>query len=193
MYWSEALQEREMKIVIGSDHAAYDLKEYLKIRLGDAGHDVDDLGTHNAQPVDYPDIGRAVGSAVSEGRAQRGVALCGTGLGMSMAANKVPGVRAALAHDEYTARMSRAHNDANVLTMGARVTAKELAWEILKVWLSTEFDGERHRRRVEALMALDGSAARGNAKRRMQSAKRKMVKAQSSPQARRTRRGCAKG
>ncbi len=151
-----------MKLVIGSDHAAYDLKEYLKVCLGDAGHDVDDLGTHTAQPVDYPAIGYAVASAVAEGRAERGVALCGTGLGMSMAANKVPGVRAALAHNEYTARMSRAHNDANVLTMGSRVTAKELAWEILKVWLATEFDGGHHRPRVDALMALGKRPERGH-------------------------------
>ena len=151
-----------MKLVIGSDHAAYDLKEYLKNRLHDTAHDVEDVGTHEAQPADYPGIGHAVAAAVAEGRADRGIALCGTGLGMSMVANKVPGVRAALAHDEYTARMSRAHNNANVLTMGGRVTAKELAWEILKVWLCTEFDGERHQRRVDAIMALDGSTARGH-------------------------------
>jgi ribose 5-phosphate isomerase B len=160
--WSNVYEEPNMRLVIGSDHAAYDLKEYLKNRLQDTDHEVEDLGTHDAQPADYPAIGYAVAAAVADGRADRGIALCGTGLGMSMVANKVPGVRAALAHDEYTARMSRAHNNANVLTMGGRVTAKELAWEILKVWLCTEFDGKRHQRRVDAIMALETKAARGH-------------------------------
>ncbi len=151
-----------MKLVIGSDHAAYDLKEFLRARLLDSGHDVMDVGTTDAQPVDYPHIAQSVGTAVVEGRAERGIALCGTGLGMCMAANKIPGIRAALGHNEYTARMSRAHNDANVLTIGARVTAKEMAWEIVKVWLTTSFDGGRHARRVAAIMALDGSTARGH-------------------------------
>jgi ribose 5-phosphate isomerase B len=144
-----------MQIIVGADHAAFDLKEYLKECLATHGHQVHDVGTFGSQPVDYPPIARMVGIAVARGEAERGIALCGTGLGMSMAANKVAGVRAALCHDEYTARMSRAHNDANVLVIGARVTARELAWEIVKVWLATGFDGERHAERVAALMALE--------------------------------------
>ena len=152
-----------MQLVIGSDHAAFDLKEYLKDCLTERGHQVHDVGTFDRRPVDYPAIARMVGVAVARGEFQRGIALCGTGLGMSMAANKVSGVRAALCHDEYTARMSRAHNDANVLVIGARVTARELAWEIVQVWLAATFDGERHAQRVAALMALEESSGDGAA------------------------------
>ncbi len=144
-----------MRLVVGSDHAGYALKEYLKTALAEKGHSVDDVGTFRGKPVDYPEIGRAVAKAVADRTAERGIALCGTGIGMSMAANKVRGIRAALCHDEYTARMSRAHNDANVLTIGARVTARELAWEIVRVWLATEFKGGRHARRVAGIMSLD--------------------------------------
>src|SRR5688500_2285378 len=139
------------RIAIGADHAGYDLKTHLVATLRELGHDVDDLGTDSTDAVDYPPICAAVGRAVVEGRADRGIVLGGSGQGEQMAANKVRGVRAALCNDLYTARMSRAHNDANLLTIGGRIVGPGLADEILALWLATPFEGGRHRRRVDQI------------------------------------------
>jgi len=145
-----------MRVALGSDHAGYDLKAILVSTLVSWGHDVLDLGTTNAtESVDYPDFGAAVGRAVSEGRADLGVAVCGTGIGVSIAANKVPGVRAALAHDATTARLAREHNDANVLCLGARIIGVPVAVDALEAWLGATPGEGRHLRRVEKLSALD--------------------------------------
>jgi ribose 5-phosphate isomerase B len=144
-----------MRVAIGSDHAGYDLKSHLVATLERLGHEVADLGTHSTDPVDYPPVCAAVGRAVVEGRADRGIVLGGSGQGEQMSANKVPGVRAALCNELYTARLSRAHNDANVLAMGGRVVAPGLADEILELWLTTAFDGGRHQRRVDQLAELE--------------------------------------
>src|SRR5688500_14507226 len=144
------------RIAIGADHAGYDLKTHLVATLRELGHDVDDLGTDSAEAVDYPPICAAVGRAVAEGRADRGIVLGGSGQGEQMAANKVRGVRAALCNDLYTARMSRAHNDANVLAIGGRIVAAGLADEIVQVWLSTDFEGGRHARRVAQIGEIEG-------------------------------------
>lgn len=144
-----------MRIAIGADHAGFALKEHLKRTLARLGHDVNDFGTHDHQPVDYPDICVAVGRAVAEGRADRGVVLGGSGQGEQIAANKVPGIRAALCNDLFTARLSRQHNDANVLAMGGRIVATALADEILELWLATAFAGGRHERRIARLAELE--------------------------------------
>jgi ribose 5-phosphate isomerase B len=140
-----------VRIAIGADHAGFPLKEHLKQTLTQTGHVVDDHGTHSEASVDYPPICIGVGRAVVEGRADRGIVLGGSGQGEQIAANKVPGVRAALCNDLYTARLSREHNDANVLSMGARIVALGLADEILKVWLETAFEGGRHQRRIDQI------------------------------------------
>jgi len=142
-------------VALGADHAGFPLKEDLKTWLIARGYDVVDLGTQSAESVDYPDFAVAVGGAITAGKADRGVIVCGTGIGMAMAANKVPGVRAAACSDAFTARMSREHNDANVLALGARVTSREAAIEILEIWLGAEFAGGRHARRVQKIIALD--------------------------------------
>jgi ribose 5-phosphate isomerase B len=142
-------------IVIGSDHAGYRLKEHLKEVMKADGHAVDDLGTHSEEPVDYPPICAAVGRAVAARQAERGIVLGGSGEGEQMAANKVRGVRAALCNDLYTARLSREHNDANVLSMGGRIVAEGLADEILRLWLATEFAGGRHERRVKQIAEIE--------------------------------------
>ncbi len=144
-----------MTIAIGSDHAGFPLKQVVKSWLEDHGYEVDDLGTYDTKSVDYPDYAAAVAHAVAEGKADRGILICGTGIGMSMSANKVPGIRAALCTDVYTARMSRRHNDANVLCMGARVIGPGVAESIVEAWLSEEFEGGRHARRVGKINALD--------------------------------------
>jgi ribose 5-phosphate isomerase B len=144
-----------MRVAIGADHAGFVLKEHLKRTLQSLGHTVEDLGTHSEQSVDYPPICGAVGRAVAEGRADRGIVLGGSGQGEQIAANKVIGVRAALCNDLYTARMSRLHNDANVLSMGGRIVATGLADEILKVWLETAFEGGRHQRRIDQIAELE--------------------------------------
>jgi ribose 5-phosphate isomerase B len=140
-----------VRIAIGADHAGFALKEHLKQTLAQLGHNVDDHGTHSEEPVDYPPICLAVGHAVVEGRADRGIVLGGSGQGEQIAANKVAGVRAALCNDLFTARLSRQHNDANVLSMGGRIVACGLADEILAVWLDTPFAGGRHQRRVDQI------------------------------------------
>jgi ribose 5-phosphate isomerase B len=144
-----------VRVAIGSDHAGYGLKERLKGFLKEQGHQVEDVGTHSEEPVDYPPFCAAVGRAVRDGQADRGIVLGGSGQGEQIAANKVRGVRAALCNDLYTARMSRAHNDANVLAMGARIVAPELAEEILRLWLETPFEGGRHVARLEQITEIE--------------------------------------
>jgi ribose 5-phosphate isomerase B len=148
-----------VRVAIGADHAGYRLKGELKGLLKELGHDVEDLGTHSEEPADYPPICAAVGRAVRDGAAQRGIVLGGSGQGEQISANKVRGVRAALCNDLYTARMSRQHNDANVLSIGARIVAPELAREIVELWLATRFDGERHQRRVEQIGEIEREEA----------------------------------
>ena len=143
------------RIAIGADHAGYDLKTHLIDVLGDRGHEIDDHGTDSTEPVDYPAICAGVGRAVRDGEADVGIVLGGSGQGEQLAANKVRGVRAALCNCLYTARMARQHNDANVLSMGARVVGVGLAEEIVTTFLSTEFEGGRHARRVGQLTALE--------------------------------------
>ncbi len=144
-----------MRIAIGSDHAGYPLKQHLVETLKDAGHEVDDPGTDSEESVDYPEICAGVGGTVVDGRADRGIVLGGTGQGEQISANKVRGVRAALCHDLFTARLSREHNDANVLAMGARVVAPALADEIMKLWLDTDFEGGRHSKRLEQIAEIE--------------------------------------
>jgi ribose 5-phosphate isomerase B len=148
-----------VRITIGSDHAGFPLKEDLKQQLKELGHEVLDLGTDSEEPADYPPICAEVGRSVRDGRADRGIVLGGSGQGEQIAANKVRGVRAALCNDLYTARLSRAHNDANVLAIGARIVAPALAREILRLWLETPFEGGRHLRRVEQIVEIEGEEA----------------------------------
>jgi ribose 5-phosphate isomerase B len=144
-----------MRIAIGADHAGFALKQHLVQLLHRLGHEVDDRGTHDEQPVDYPAICAAVARAVADRHADRGVVIGGSGQGEQIAANKIRGIRAALCNDLYTARMSREHNDANVLAIGGRVVAPGLADEILVLWLDTAFQGGRHQRRVEQIAELE--------------------------------------
>ncbi len=148
-----------MRVAIGADHAGFSLKEHLKRTLASLGHEVEDFGTTSDASVDYPPISAAVARAVASGRAARGIVLGGSGQGEQIAANKVHGIRAALCNDLYTARMSRAHNDANVLTIGGRIVAAGLADEILKLWLETAFEGGRHQRRVDQITAIEQGRA----------------------------------
>jgi ribose 5-phosphate isomerase B len=143
------MAENRTPIVIGSDHAAYALKEKVKAFLVERSIDVEDAGCYSEDSVDYPDFGIKVASKVSSGKFERGILMCGTGIGMSMVANKFPHVRAALCADLFSAIMSRRHNNSNILVMGARVIGESLAMEIVKVWLETPFDGGRHQRRLE--------------------------------------------
>jgi ribose 5-phosphate isomerase B len=145
-----------MRIAVGSDHAGYELKELLAAHLADAGHDVEDLGTDGPErSVDYPEYGEAVGSAVADGRADMGVCVCGTGMGIAMAANKVAGIRAAVVHDVTTARLAREHNDANVVCMGGRTTGSQTATDAIDAFLAASFEGGRHVRRIDELARLD--------------------------------------
>ncbi|HEX8069437.1 MAG TPA: ribose 5-phosphate isomerase B [Pyrinomonadaceae bacterium] len=143
------------KIAIGSDHAGYEAKEQAKREIEALGVEVEDKGTDGLQSVDYPDFGAAVGRAVVSGEVERGVVICGSGIGISIAANKVPGVRAALCWNEETAQLARQHNDANVLCIGARFIEPALAARMIRVFMETEFDGGRHSQRVEKLTQLD--------------------------------------
>ena len=143
------------RIAIGSDHAGFELKSHLIDLLTGQGHDIVDLGTDSTASVDYPQFCAAVGRSVRDGETELGIVLGGSGQGEQLAANKVRGVRAALCNDLYTARMARAHNDANVLSMGARVVGVGLAEEILATFLGTEFEGGRHQRRVDQITALE--------------------------------------
>lgn len=144
-----------MRIAIGSDHAGFPLKQHLVSALEEMGHEVDDQGTHSEESVDYPPICAGVGRTVVDGNADRGIVLGGTGQGEQISANKVRGVRAALCHDLFTARLSRQHNDANVMAMGARVVAPALAGEIVELWLNTEFEGGRHAQRLEQIAEIE--------------------------------------
>lgn len=149
-----------MKIAIGSDHAGLELKENIKALLAAGDYEVTDLGTHSPASVDYPDLGFEVAKLVAAGGADRGILVCGTGIGMSVAANKVKGIRAALVFDLYTAIQSRKHLDANVLVLGGRVTGKGLAEEIVKAWLSTDFEGGRHLGRIRKIEAFEKNTDR---------------------------------
>ena len=141
-----------MRIAVGSDHAGYALKSEIVARLTCAGHDVFDLGTDSAEvSVDYPVFGRAVGEAVADERAERGVCVCGSGIGIGMAANKVRGIRAAVVHDTTTAQLARRHNDANVLCLGQRTTGPSEAIDAVDAFLATGFDGGRHQRRIDQI------------------------------------------
>ena len=147
-----------MQFAIGSDHAGFRLKQHFVGVLERDGHDVEDLGTGSEEPVDYPPICAGVGRAVAEGRAERGIVLGGSGQGEQISANKVRGVRAALCNDLYTAEYSRRHNDANVLSIGARVVGEGLADEILRVWVETPFEGGRHQRRIDEIHQIEQEA-----------------------------------
>ena len=144
-----------MRLVIGSDHAGYLLKGAVIRHLEDGGHQVEDIGTHSVDPVDYPPICADVARRVVRGEGDLGIVIGGSGQGEAIAANKVHGTRAALCHDEYTSRLARRHNDANLLSLGARVVATELALDIVDVFLATPFDGGRHVARIEELAAIE--------------------------------------
>ncbi|MEI9478679.1 MAG: ribose 5-phosphate isomerase B [Deltaproteobacteria bacterium] len=144
-----------MRIGLACDHGGFELKEELKAFLKSTGVEPIDMGSFNEESVDYPDLGALVAEKVSRGELERGILICGTGIGMSIVANKFPGVRAALANDLYSARCSREHNDANILVIGGRMIGREVAKEIVKVWLSTPFAGGRHQRRIDKIKALE--------------------------------------
>lgn len=151
-----------MRIVVGADHAGYDLKEVLAAYLRHRGHEIVDVGTSSDDPVDYPDYAAALSQAILDGRAERGVLVCGSGVGSSVAANKIPGIRAGLCHNTYSARQGVEHDDMNVLVLGARVIGIEVARELVDSFLGAEFSGEeRHRRRVEKIKALEKRYCKG--------------------------------
>jgi ribose 5-phosphate isomerase B len=147
-----------MKISLGADHAGFELKDQISRYLQQEGFEVQDEGTNSAESVDYPDFARSVAHDVMQGRADRGILVCGTGIGMAISANKVAGIRAANVHSRYDAQMSREHNDANVLTLGARILKPEDALAIVDTWLSTAFAGGRHQRRVDKMMSMETMA-----------------------------------
>lgn len=144
-----------MKVAIGADHGGYRLKEDIKGLLEDLGVDYKDFGTHSIEAVDYPDVALPVAQSVADGLFDRGILICGTGIGIGIAANKVKGIRAALVHDTFSAHTCREHNDANILTMGERVIGSGLARDIVTIWLATDFEGGRHERLVEKIMAIE--------------------------------------
>ncbi len=147
-----------MKVVVGSDHAGYALKKEIVPVIEELGHEVIDVGNESGDSVDYADYGIPAAEMVAEGKADRGIVICGTGIGMSISANKVKGIRCALVHDLFTAKATREHNDTNVLAMGERVVGPGIAREIVKTWLTTEFEGGRHERRVEKIMTYESRA-----------------------------------
>ncbi len=142
-------------IAIGSDHGGYELKEFVKKYLLQNRYEIKDFGVHSSTSVDYPDIAHPLCMSIINGETEKGILLCGTGIGISIAANKIKGIRAALCGDCYSARMSRAHNNANVLTLGGRVIGSELAIEIVRIWLNTDFIGQRHKIRVDKIHMLE--------------------------------------
>ncbi len=150
-----------LHIAVGSDHAGFPLKETIVRSLRERGHVISDYGTDHSDPVDYPDYGAPVAEAVSEARADCGILICGTGIGMSIVANRFPGIRAALCHDPATARASRRHNDANILVLGGRVLEEKTALEITAQWLGTGFEGGRHARRILKIEEIGKRAVRG--------------------------------
>lgn len=145
-----------MKVAIGNDHRGYAPKEMIKRMLTQMGHDVFDFGTDSDESVDYPDFAPPVCKAVVTGEADRGVLICGSGIGVCMTANKMRGIRAALCHDELTAEMSRRHNDANVLCLGGDLLGEGVMRRLVEIWMNTEFEGGRHQRRVDKMMGLEG-------------------------------------
>lgn len=144
-----------MKIIIGSDHGGFSLKDQIVDLLKKLDHVVEDLGTFSTDSVDYPDLGAAVAAMVSQGGADAGILMCGTGIGMSIVANKFPGIRAALVGDVYAARMAKEHNNANILVIGGRVVGPGLAEEIVKVWLDATFQGGRHQKRLDKIAEIE--------------------------------------
>ncbi|HSA07727.1 MAG TPA: ribose 5-phosphate isomerase B [Candidatus Gastranaerophilales bacterium] len=142
---------KKFKIAIGSDHAGFELKEKVKLRLEELGHGYYDMGAYDKTSADYPVIARGIALEVADGKYDRGIIICGSGIGVAIAANKIKEIRAANCNDLYSAKMSRLHNDANVLCMGGRVIGEDLAYEIVKIWLSTEFEGGRHQKRVDMI------------------------------------------
>jgi len=148
-------------LVIASDHGGIELKEAIKGALTSRGLSLQDLGTISTESVDYPDFGEKVARAVSSGSAERGILICGTGIGMSIVANKFPGVRAALVTDEFTAQMSREHNDANILVLGGRVLDSEEASRLVAIWLDTRFEGGRHQRRLDKIAEIEKQLREG--------------------------------
>ena len=144
-----------MIIVIGADHGGYQLKESVVPYLKELGYDVKDIGTDSEDSVDYPDFAEKVSKLIVEGAADKGILICGTGIGMSIAANKAPGIRAALITSEYNAEMSARHNNANVITLGGRTTTPEMAKRFIKIWLNTEYEGGRHDRRLSKIEKIE--------------------------------------
>ncbi|MCO1601512.1 ribose 5-phosphate isomerase B [Desulfosporosinus nitroreducens] len=144
-----------MRVALGADHGGYELKEAIRTHLETQGIEVLDFGTHSKDSVDYPKYGFAVGSAITKGEADLGIAVCGTGLGISMAANKIPGIRAAVCSETFSARMAREHNDANILALGARVIGAGLALDIVDIFLKTSFSGGRHALRVSLISNIE--------------------------------------
>ncbi|MCH7997960.1 MAG: ribose 5-phosphate isomerase B [Chloroflexi bacterium] len=145
-----------MRIVVGADHRGYEMKDQIAANLKQAGHEVLDVGTHNADSVDYPDYARAIGQALQDGRAERGVLVCGSGVGASIAANKIHGVRAAICHDTYSARQGVEHDDMNVLCLGAGVIDSQLALELVQAYVDARLSGEeRYRRRLEKVAEIE--------------------------------------
>ena len=145
-----------MRVAVGSDHAGFELKRLIVSHLREKGHEVDDVGTHNADPVDYPVFAERVGLAVADGQADRGVIICGSGVGAAVAANKVPGIRAGLCHDTYSAHQGVEHDDINVLVLGARIIGIELAKELVQAFFGASFSNEdRHRRRLDLVNQLE--------------------------------------
>lgn len=149
-----------MRIAIGADHAGFELKETINEYLSQLGHEVTDMGTHDQASCDYPDFAAAVAQAVAAGEADRGILICGSGIGMAIAANKVPGIRAANCSEPLSAQLTRQDNDSNVLTLGARLIGPAMALEIVKVWLSTPYAGGRHERRLAKIRQLETGASR---------------------------------
>jgi len=148
-----------MRIAVGCDHRGYEAKELIKSHLERAGHEVRDFGTNESKSCDYPDYAIPAARAVCQGDVDRGILICGSGIGMSITANKIPGIRAALCHDELTAQMSRKHNDANILCLPAMLINDPLITRIVEIWLAAEFEGGRHSRRVEKMMAAEKALA----------------------------------
>lgn len=144
-----------MKIAVACDHGGYRLKNVIIEELKRLGYEVEDFGTYSEESCDYPDYAAKAARAVASGECEKGVVVCGTGIGVSMTCNKIHGIRCALCHDVFSAKATRAHNDANMLAMGQRVIGEGLALEILRAWLSTDFEGGRHVRRIEKMMALE--------------------------------------
>jgi len=142
---------KKLKIAIGADHGGFELKEKIALMLKSQGYEIEDFGTFNSDSCDYPPIAKKVAKEVASGNFARGILICGTGIGMSITANKIKGIRASLCHDKFSAQMSRAHNDANVLCMGQRVIKEDLALEILNIWLNTDFEGGRHKKRIDII------------------------------------------